>query len=34
MARRADMLAFVSQSAGAQVDFTTSRQSLIEGFSA
>src|SRR3546814_13686084 len=29
-----DQLAFVTQSAGAQVDFQSSRQSLIEGYSA
>ena len=32
IAMRADQLAFVSQPAGAQVDFTTSRQALIEGY--
>ena len=34
IARRADQLAFVTQPAGAQVDFQTARQSLIEGYSA
>ena len=34
IARRADQLAFVSQPAAAQVDFQTSRQSLVEGYSA
>jgi flagellum-specific ATP synthase len=34
IARRADQLAFVCQAAGSQVDFASSRQALIEGFSA
>jgi flagellum-specific ATP synthase len=32
IARRADQLAYVSQPAKAQVDFQTSRQSLVEGY--
>ena len=34
IARHAHQLAFVSQPANAQVDFETSRQALIEGYSA
>jgi flagellum-specific ATP synthase len=34
IARHADQLAFVTQPAGTQVDFETSRQSLIEGYTA
>ena len=34
IAHRSSQLAFVSQPAGAQVDFQASRQALIEGYSA
>ena len=34
IARRADQLAFVCQTASAQVDFASSRHALIEGYSA
>ena len=34
IARHADQLAFVCQPAGAQVDFETSRKTLIEGYNA
>ena len=34
IARRADQLAFVCQAASGQIDFASSRQALIEGFSA